>query len=160
MLGYYISSSDLKISAIMKTIKNILFLILILSVSVACKKKANDPEPTLLEQRLVELINGGVSWEVSSVTKDGYNVTGQFTGFVLTIGEFTYSTENALAKAWPKSGTWSFYNDDPNTVLRDDGVIINVNINGSSLVLTYSVTNLGGRVDGINGDYQFNLVSQ
>lgn len=148
----------------MKKIKDIFSILLIISFAtyMGCKKKGTDPQPDPLADRLEELMNNGSSWEVSEVTKDGYDVTDQFNGFKLTIGEFTYTTVNALESAWPSSGTWSFYENDASTILRDDDTIIYVGISGGQLTLTFSVDDLstGGRFNGINGDYQFILVSQ
>jgi len=107
-------------------------------------------------------MNNGSSWEVSEVIKDGYDVTIQFDGFVLTIGEFTYTTVNGLESAWPTSGSWSFYNNDAATILRDDDTVIDVGISGGELTLEFSVNDLstGGRLKGINGNYQFVMVSE
>ena len=148
----------------MKNIKDIFSIVLIISFVTysSCKKKGTDPQPDPLADRLEELINNGSSWEVSEVTKDGYDVTDQFNGFTLTIGEFTYTTTNALESAWSSSGTCSFLNNDASTILRDDDTIIDVGISGGQLTLTFSVDDLssGGRLRGINGDYQFVMLSQ
>lgn len=148
----------------MKTIKDIFSIILIISFStyMGCKKKGTDPQPDPLADRLEELVNNGSSWEASKVMKDGYDVTSQFDGFVLTIGEFTYTTVNGLESAWPVLGSWAFYENDPSTILRDDNILIDVSISGETMILTFSISDLpsGGRLLGINGSYEFTLISQ
>lgn len=129
-----------------------------LLLATGCKKKHDDPTPQDSQKTL--LINNGVSWTLGSVTKDGLDVTDQFTGFKLTIGDFTYTTVNALPSAWPASGTWSFANEAGTLVDRNDGVQIAVVATTTSLKLTFSVTGLGdgGRIKGVNGEYVFDLV--
>ncbi len=122
-----------------------------------------DPDTDLLEEQKNALKNNGTSWVLASggVVKDGYEVTDQFTEFKLTIGEFTYNTENSIASAWPASGNWEFNNDQGTSVLRDDGVAIGVGLSGTNLTLNFSVTiTSGGRIDGLSGDYIFNLMSE
>ena len=116
---------------------NYIFSIVILVVVVmlsSCKGK--DPGP--LEQMLTDLQNGGSSWVLGSVVKDGHDVTDQFTGFKLTVGEYTYTTVNGLAPVWEPSGTWAFKNDDPNRVERGDGVVVTVALSSGSLKLTFN----------------------
>lgn len=145
--------------------KNKYLLYFILSsisvINVGCKDKITNLEPTALELQITALMNNNSSWGLNggTVMKDGYEVTSQFDGFVLMIGEFTYTTQNALSTAWPASGTWQFVNENPNKVERGDGVEIDINIANNQLTLKYSVTDIGGKVKGINGVYQFNLTS-
>ena len=90
------------------------------------------------------------------------DVSDQFSGFKLTVGDFTYTTVNALPSAWPASGTWSFANDSGTLVDRSDGVQITVAVSTSSLKLSFSVTGLGsgGRTKGVDGEYVFDLVPE
>ena len=142
---------------------NYLILIIIATFSYGCKGTTVDPtEPTTLELQLEALINNNVSWAVSggSVVKDGYNVSSQFEGFSLSFGEFTYSTQNGLATAWPSAGIWEFVNDNPNKIIRNDGVEIDVSLINNDLVLSFNVTGVtGGRIKGIDGNYIFTLSS-
>ena len=148
----------------MKNFKDIFAILIVLSFSfyVGCKNdNGSDPEPDFLAEKLEELMNGGSSWTMNSVTKDGYDVSDQFTGFVLTVGEYTYSTQNSLSSAWPSSGTWKF-NDTSGTVIkRDDGTLISVSISGTQLTLSFTATGVtGGRKASVDGDYVFVLGSQ
>lgn len=134
--------------------------IAIIVFSFNCKGNKIDPvEPTDIELQLASLQNDNKPWSITSgsVTKDGYDVSSQFNGFVLTVGEFTYSTQNGLNSAWPSAGTWEFSNNDPNKIMRDDGVLMNVEFVDNNLILTFSATNVGGRVKGIDGEYEFIL---
>jgi len=120
-----------------------------------------DADPTALELQLEALMNNNNSWGLTSgtVTKDGFDVTNQFDGFELNIKEFTYTTQNSLDTAWPGSGNWEFVGENPNKIERSDGVEITVNITGSNLSLSYTVTNVGGKGNGIDGNYVFTLTS-
>ncbi len=137
-------------------------LIVCLAFVSGCKKsKSDDPTPlTSQEKQKTLLINNGLSWTLGTVTKDGLDVTDQFAGFTLTIGDFTYVTENALASAWPSQGTWSFANEAGTLVDRNDGVQVTVSVSTTSLKLTFNVAGLGdgGRVKGVDGTYIFDLI--
>jgi len=147
------------------TNKFIIYLTIIISTALitqGCKPKSVEPkEKTALELQLEALMNNGTSWGLNggTVMKDDYDVTSQFAGFTLTIGEFTYTTQNALATTWPSTGTWQFVNDNPSKVVRDDGIEIDVTPSNGQLKLSFSVTNLGGKITGINGIYEFFLTS-
>ncbi len=139
-----------------------LVLIALTAFSFGCETKTVDPtDPTALELQLEALMNNNTSWGLNggSVVKDGFDVTNQFDGFALHIGDFTYTTQNSLNTAWPSSGNWEFENDNPNKILRSDGVEIIVNITASKLILSYTVSNIGGKTSGINGNYEFTLTS-
>ncbi len=145
--------------------KIIYTLIISISVLGIMVLSSCDGGLTEIEERLKALRNNGSPWVLSSggVMKDGYDVSDQFTGFKLTIGEYTYSAQNSLADAWPALGTWEFNNDQINSILRDDGVVIGVALTGSNSNLTLTYTALapsGGRIEGLAGDYIFNLVSE
>ena len=141
---------------------NILFAAVLIILVISCKGTETAPTPDPTDEQLQALMNNGSAWVLGAggVEKDGYNVTDQFTGFKLTIGEFTYSAQNGVASAWPNSGTWSFNNGNSNFVLRDDGVVISVAFNGATLLLTFTINSAGGRSDGITGEYIFQLVSE
>jgi len=139
--------------------KFILYSFLLVFLFIGCKKPS--PTPDLLQIQLENLKNKNMSWGLvgGSVIKDNYDVTSQFSGFTLTIGEYTYITQNSIASAWPTSGTWQFVNDNPNLVVREDGVEIDVAIANNQLTLSFTVSGIGGRVSGIDGNYVFTLTS-
>jgi hypothetical protein len=141
---------------------NLVFIaIALLSIGSYKKKTVTPDTPTELELQLEALMNNNSSWGLTngSVIKDGYDVTSQFSGFTLNIGEFTYTTSNGLDTAWPSSGNWEFSNNNPNKVLRSDGVLIDVTLTNGQLTLSFTVANLGGKTSGINGNYEFTLTS-
>ncbi len=146
--------------------KNITYILSILLLSsfitlIGCKDDS-DPAPTELDLQLTALQNGGSNWVlgVDGVLKDGFDVSNQFSGFKLTIGAFTFTTKNSLSGAWPASGTWEFQDDNPNQVLRSDGVLMAVNLSGDNLTLTFQGSATGGRINSVDGEYQFRLVSE
>lgn len=146
-----------------KSIYTIALICLVLIIG--CKKDDVEPTPDPAQEQLINLMNGGVSWVVSdqgAVYKDNYDVTNQFAGFKLTIGEFNYSTENSTSNAWPTSGSWQFVDNDLNRIERNDGVLIMVVLSGNNLTLTFNVeeANTGGRYFDVPGEYSFHLVSE
>lgn len=148
----------------MKNLKFIILSVILISLTtiIGCKSDSDDPASDT-ELRLSELENGGISWVLASngVTKNGFDVSDQFSGFKLTINGFSFATENSLSGAWPASGTWEFVNNNPNLILRSDGVQITVDYSVSSLQLTFIGSgSSGGRSDSVDGEYQFHLVSE
>lgn len=148
--------------------KNLTYILSILLLGLfitfsSCKDDDSDSTPSELDLQLTALQNGGSNWVLGSggVLKDGFDVSDQFTGFRLNIGAFTFTTQNSLSGAWPASGTWEFQNDNPNQVLRSDGVLMTVDLSGSNLTLTFNGTgSSGGRTESVDGEYQFRLVSE
>lgn len=149
----------------MTTIKYIFSLLLFIGLVglTGCRKKSDDPGPTALDLRLEELMNGGSNWVVGSsgVTKDGLDVTDQFAGFKLTIGNKTYSTVNGLSPVWEPTGTWDFQGDNPDLIVRDGSTQVTVNLSTSALTLIFTAAGVpGGRVKSVSGEYQFHLVNE
>jgi hypothetical protein len=145
------------------TALSIIFLSAILITS-GCSSDDGGSNPTPLEAQLALLENNGGSWISTggSVTKEGYDVSGEFSGFKLTVDGFNYTTENSLSGVWASSEPWSFKNDRVTTIERNDGVIINItSINNIGLVLTFTdPSGTGGRYSSIPGDYVFSLKSE
>ncbi|HNP19225.1 MAG TPA: hypothetical protein PKL31_12370 [Fulvivirga sp.] len=139
------------------------FLVVWVATFTSCK---DDSDPTVSEtdQQLTAIMNNGSNWVLSSggVMKDDFDVTDQFVGFKLTIGNKTYSTVNGLSPVWEASGTWDFINNNPNQILRDGDTEITVNLSTSALTLTFSADAVrnGGRVEAVSGEYQFHFISE
>ena len=136
-----------------------MFLVLIITVLTGCPKDELSPQ----DEQLIALKNNGKAWVLAAngVDKDGYDVTDQFTGFKLSIGDYTYSTQNSLITAWAASGTWEFNGENLNSVLRDDGVVISLTNSEASLTISFAVSApTGGRVESLTGDYTFYLKSE
>ncbi len=149
----------------MKILKYSLTIMLFVAIAgLSSCKKDDDPTVSDTDQQLITLMNNGTNWTLSSngVTKDGFDVTDQFDGFILTIGNKTYSTVNGLSPVWESSGTWDFSNNNPNQIVRDGDTEITVNISTSGLTLTFSADAVpnGGRVEAVSGEYQFHFISE
>ncbi len=119
----------------------------------------NDDDGPSAEQ--IRLQEHSATWALGSVTNDGNDVTSQFTGFSLSIDQFSFTTENG-GNAWPTSGTYSFIENDLDRLQRSDGVEITIDaINNDDLSLSFQVSTLpGGRTAGITGNFIFSLVTQ
>lgn len=125
----------------------------------------NDPATlSETEQQLMALQNNGKNWIIGSnvVLKDGVDVSDRFSGFKLSIGNKTYTTENGINPVWPASGTWDFQDNNPQLLVRDDGVVMNANLVSGNLTLTFvaDAVPTGGRTTSVSGEYQFNFVSE
>uniref|UniRef100_UPI004049B52F hypothetical protein n=1 Tax=Fulvivirga sp. TaxID=1931237 RepID=UPI004049B52F len=122
---------------ILKYISLSVVLIGLLTI-VSCKDDS-EPTPSEIEEQLTALMNDGSKWVLSNdgVTKDGFDVTSQFAGFKLTIGNKTYATENGLSPVWETSGIWDFQNDNPNLILRDGDTSITISLSGGNLTMTF-----------------------
>ncbi|MBK6266947.1 hypothetical protein JKA74_18025 [Marivirga sp. S37H4] len=148
----------------MKNLKYILSILILATMTIVagCKSDSSDPAPDALALQRELLMNEGKSWIIGTegIIKDGYDVSSQFQGFSLTIGQNTFTTVNSLASAWPESGNWKFDEDNENIILRSDRVIIMVAVTATTLRLTFTVGGENGRFAGLEGEYEFNLVSQ
>lgn len=142
------------------------FLFLSMLVLTGCSKDDNpDPKVVALNKQLEALMNEGSSWVVGStgsVMKDGIDVSSQFEGFKLTIGNKTYTTQNSLTHVWKTSGTWDFQQSNPNLILRDGSVAVSVSHSNNTLSLTFMTAGKseGARVNSVSGQYVFNLISE
>ena len=133
-------------------------LVFIIFVFLSCK--SIDPDSQIINPLDIQALLLDGTWklkDLSSAVKDG-NVEESFSGLEFIIYGSTkiggnYSTVNSTDKdVWPQSGTWTFYNDDPNKILRNDSVLITVSV--SDTTLTSSFTVIGGLKDG-NWEFSF-----
>jgi hypothetical protein len=94
---------------------------------------------------------------MSSITLDGADATSNFSGLELTIKtDKTYSTNGSYDPVWPSSGTFTF-GSDINTLTRDDGVSMTISVSETSLSISFTYADSGGRIDAIPGDYVFSF---
>jgi hypothetical protein len=141
-------------------------ILLIASMSfTGCKEEGVDPNVAILNEQLVVLMNGSSSWVLGtagSVMKDNVDVSNQFAGFKLTIGNKTYTTQNSLSHVWKTSGTWDFQGNNPDLIRRDGSTEVAVSHENNSLTLTFTAAGNpeGGRVNSVSGKYVFKLVSE
>ena len=136
------------------------FRILVFIVSVFLSCKSIDPDSQIIDPLELQagLLDG--TWklkDLSSAVVDG-NVEESFSDLELIIYGSTkiggnYSTVNSSDKnVWPQKGTWNFYNDDPNKILRNDSVLITVSASDTTLTSSFTVT--GGLKEG-NWEFSF-----
>ena len=73
----------------------------------------------------------------------------------------TYTASNVADGrdvVWPTSGTWDFKSDDElNTVIRGDDVSISIVVDEANLKMTFNYTANGGRTNGTDGVWVFNM---
>jgi hypothetical protein len=132
---------------------------------ISCGDDSDDPvtedpvtESTEEEKQLESL--SASAWTMSSIILDGADVTSNFSGLVLTIkSDKTYSTNGEYDPVWPSSGTFTF-GSDLNTLTRDDGVSMTVSVSETSLSITFTYADAGGRIDALPGDYVFSFTPQ
>lgn len=140
-------------------------LILALLIISGCTEDIS-PKAEALKNQLNLLKNDGRPWILEStsgsVVKDGFDVSDQFAGFKLSLGDKTYTTQNGLSPVWETSGTWNFQGDNPNLILRGDGLVISVSLLNNNMTLTFTAEGSpsGGRTNSISGEYNFHLVGE
>ena len=131
---------------------------------ISCGDDSDDPvtedpltESTEEEKQLESL--SASAWKMSSITLDGADATSNFDGLVLTINsDKTYSTNGSYDPVWPSSGSFTF-GSDINTLTRDDGVSMTISVSETSLTVTFTYADSGGRIDALPGDYVFSFTS-
>ena len=130
----------------------------------------DDPEPdepSAAEEQLNKLSG---SWDLVSVSQDGTEVTDDYTGFTLTMGgslnsaednvNGTYSSTNG-GQVFPASGSWAFAPANiTSQLILDNDLTVNYSFSGNNLVLVYTFTAPGGRVQVLNGQYRWELSPQ
>ena len=119
---------------------------------------ADDPAEQTEEEKQLESLSASV-WTMSSITLDGADATSNFDGLVLTIkSDKTYSTNGSYDPVWPSSGSFTF-GSDIKTLTRDDGVSMTISVSETSLTITLTYADSGGRIDALPGDYVFSFTS-
>lgn len=136
------------------------FHILVFIVSVFLSCKSIDPDSQIVDPLDIQAVLMDGTWklkDLSSAVKDG-NVEESFSGLEFIIYGSTkiggnYSTVNSTDKdVWPQSGTWKFYNDDPNKIIRNDSVLINISVSDTTLSSSFII--IGGLKEG-NWEFSF-----
>ena len=142
---------------------SLIALTLIMGVMVSSCKK--DPVVTKTDEQL-QIEKLSKTWVPGSATSSvfvtiaGNDVTADWSNFVLTLGDKTYNSSGADSPlVWPGSGTWAF-GANTNTLVRDDGVEITITVTDTSLKMQFDYSSTGGRLNGIEGNWVFNMVPQ
>jgi len=143
---------------------SIIAFTLILGVMInGCK---TDPPKTKTDEEIqTDKLTG--TWVLETggtnpaVTIDGNDVSADWSGFTLTLGDKTYQTSSADSpEVWPASGTWAYETNDVSKLIRDDGIEISVSVSDTSLQLQFIYSASGGRLAGIEGPWIFRMVPQ
>ena len=147
-----------KLSYLLSTI--VLFSVLL---TVGCKKKS-DPGPSDEQLQLDRIAK---AWTVTAAQLGSEDVTDGFTNFSITINDnlgYNASGSTRDPQPWPSSGSFSFNDGDLNTLVRNDGLEMTLNVNdeGTTMTLSFTfveATHQSGRVEAIDGAWSFNLVA-
>jgi len=123
-------------------------------------------DPTQQEIATENLVNGN-PWTLTSATGPNGDVTADYAGTAITFTETTYSISGLPAGENPwtgaTSGNWDFVNttnlDITTPITRADGLEMTANITASQLTLSFTITASGGRVNGIEGDWNFRFAA-
>lgn len=138
------------------TLRLSLTLVVLFGVVTCFSSCSKDDSPNAQTLQLQKL---SATWKVSQVTNDNQDVTNQYAGFILTVNELNYTTQNG-GNPWPTSGAYTFKEGDLNTLLRSDDVTITIDeITESTLLLAFNFNTVtGGRLSGVTGDFTFSLI--
>jgi hypothetical protein len=146
----------------MKHLKHItaalVFVSLIVFTSCGGSKGGDESNPAKdqAEKIVAEWTLAPNGAKLESQTEDGW------TGFTLTYtgdengGNFT-TTNSASVDVWPASGSWTFDANDIGTILRNDGVDIDISaVTASSLTLAFTI-NTSARGSSVDGNWTFSF---
>lgn len=121
------------------------------------------PEPSVEdEQNSISKKLRASAWKPSAVSRDGVDVTSQYSAMRLTIGVNTYATASG-GLSWPAAGTWEFVSGSKTQILRDGAVPVGFELsNGNkTLTLDFQIDETvyePGRIRSLAGSYHFVLV--
>ena len=109
----------------------------------------------------IELISR--DWVVKSVTLDGNDESINWPEFSISFTKNkSYSASNIsdqrLGTVWSSSGTWDFKDvNDLSTIVRNDGVEINMNVDETNCTMSFEYVDPNGRAAAISGAWIFNM---
>jgi len=136
-----------------------IFVLLSLTLYSSCDKAEAVVDLLPTEQELF-VIDISKNWNISnngSITQDGVDITSQFPNFVVIFGNKTYSSSGGFNLWLDGSGTWDFANSETTTEIVVDGVPMDVTLNSSSLMLSWSNAAIGGRMSSVTGNFIINV---
>ena len=120
-----------------------------------------DPEATLEDQRaeIIELL-GTTPWGVTNIDRENLDASYEYENFNVTFGEGTYTSVEGR-HIWAESGTWEFAEGKSDQIIRDDNTLIDLEIDGDKLTLSFEIEELvypsGGRTQTLFIKYLFSL---
>lgn len=139
----------------------LVFSLVVSMMVLSCKK---DPPPAKTDQEINKELLMSTVWIPAAgsnqitVGTPATDVSDAWANFELTFGDGSYSSSGADAvEVWPASGTWDFDGTSATTIIRDGSISITLStISDSALEMQFTYTT--GRVNGIEGDWVFNMV--
>ena len=136
---------------------------LIIAITVSCGGDGNGGDDPIPETSATTLERLQGTWTLSSVTRDGNDVTSEFDGFAIAISNTSYTITNG-GTAWSVASGSMGINGDTAVSIDSMGGNTNISIafsnSDKTLTLTVSVANSifgGGRVSSLAGNYVFVL---
>jgi hypothetical protein len=155
-----LSSNNFKWLKEMKTYKTLVIFLTHISIVlllISCSGGSN-PQPASPQDQAKALLTSG-TWKLQSESVDGVDLTALFNGFTITFTSSGYTTTKGGA-IWPASGTWSFQGTSTTTIVRNDGVVVQLQLASSSLVMTidWPTTTLGGKIESTRGSNVFTMI--
>ena len=149
----------------MNKVLNIFTLVLVAGMFLISACGGEDPGtgPTETPQDIATTnLTDGSPWTLSSATGPNGDVTTDYAGTTITFTATSYTISGLPAGETPwtgaTSGSWDFVSTDTdvvNAITRADGLEVNATISATNLVLQFTITEAGGRVNGIEGSWTF-----
>jgi hypothetical protein len=155
----------------MKRVNWILSIGIIAGLTLYASCGGTDPVPPVVEDTPQDIARANLSknWGLGtsgSIRRDGQDVTDDFSGFTISFTESGSYTASGGGDVWPDgSGTWSFTGTDTNDAssITIGGDNVEINVASTSLLLQFNIAEdgagIGARVSGINGDWEFSMVT-
>jgi hypothetical protein len=134
-----------------------LLTLLIVIGALSCSKENTTPQPLSPQDQAKSLLLG--TWKLQSELANGVDQTPQYSGLTITFTSSGYATTSSDV-IWPSHGTWSFDGSTTN-IRRNDGTVIQVDVNSTTLVMTlvWEKTTLGsGKLNSTSGQNVFTMV--
>jgi len=146
-------NNKFKSTRLAKLISFMALSMLIIQLSGCGDSGATDPAPSAQDAIKAKLTAN--KWNLQTATVDGVDKTAVYQGLAVTFTSGNYSSTNG-GGLWPASGSWSFNSTDGTSVKRDDGLIMTVDVNDSTLKLSFTWSKNtfgGGRISGVSGQH-------
>jgi len=129
-------------------------------VNLSGCKKDDDPVIESEMERVGRLLTTGGTWNLQSVTVDGVDQSGLFSGMTLSFTSNSFTASNG-GLVWPSSGAWSFTDNSGQVITRGDAISVAINEISETvlrLTLTWDKTTLGpGKTNSVKGTHVFVL---
>ncbi|GAB5525324.1 MAG: hypothetical protein Roseis2KO_31960 [Roseivirga sp.] len=144
-----------------RLIKNLLFVMVIGSLSMQSCKNDDPDGPSTLEEAYEKLSGDWSIENGGSVLLDGQNVSLNYVGISLSFADGTYQTVNA-GELFDASGTWEWADDIARQITLGDGKTVTIlELTETSFRFSFTFSGTGGvanGVDGTNGNYEITVV--